>query len=312
MPADQVSTLKKIVIASRPWSFPASTMPVIFGTVLAVTLGAAEFKPLLFVMSLIGMILMHSGANVLSDVNDWKQGLDTEITPVSGAIVRGYFNTKQGLMLGLAMMGIGCGIGLALVYLVGIPILIIGIVGVAFGAFYSAPPFALKYHALGDFAVFMDFGILGSLGAWTVQTGHMSAVAAVWAIPMAMLVVGILHANNWRDMLSDTGGGIKTVASLLGDRNSLSYYGFLVFGPFVLVLGIIAATNLLAFQVKMPLTCLLVLFALPTALKLWKRGCARAESANPVDFILLDKGTADLNLVFGLLYTISLLLGKLL
>ncbi len=312
MPTEQVSTLKRIVIASRPWSFPASTMPVIFGTVLAVTVGHAVFNPLFFLMSLIGMVVLHSGANVLSDVNDFKNGLDTEITPVSGAIVRGYFSPKQGLVIGAIMMAIGCGIGLTLVYFVGMPILLIGIVGVIFGLFYSAPPFAFKYHAMGDFAVFMDFGILGSLGAWTVQTGHLSAEPAIWAVPMALLVIGILHANNWRDMLSDTDGGIKTVASLLGDRKSLYYYGFLIFGPFVIVPSIVAVTHLMHTSMQLPLTSLVVLLALPTAWRLWKRGCIRAESADPVSFILLDKGTADLNLIFGCLYTGSLLLGKLL
>jgi len=310
MPTEQVSTLKKIVIASRPWSFPASTMPVIFGTVLAVTIGHSAFNPLFFVMSLIGMVILHAGANVLSDVNDFKNGLDTEITPVSGAIVREYFSPKQGLILGATMMAVGCGIGLALVYFVGMPILLIGLVGVAIGGFYSAPPFALKYHAMGDFAVFMDFGILGSLGAWTVQTGHLAAEPAIWAIPMALLVIGILHANNWRDMLGDTDGGIKTVASLLGDQNSLYYYGFLIFGPFAIVIGIIAFTHLMHSTMQLPLTSLLVLLALPSAWRLWKRGCIRAESTDPVSFILLDKGTADLNLIFGCLYTASLLLGK--
>ena len=43
------SFFKKWWISSRPFSFPASTMPVIFGTVLAYVYGGYEFKPVLFI-----------------------------------------------------------------------------------------------------------------------------------------------------------------------------------------------------------------------------------------------------------------------
>lgn len=311
MPTGQVSMIRRLFIAGRPWSFPASTIPVLFGAVLAVTAGGAEFKPVLFAMSFIAMVLLHAGSNVINDIVDWNKGLDVEVTPVSGAIIRGYFNTRNGILVALAMMAMGCGIGLILAYLVGISILIIGVVGVAFGVFYSVTPLALKYRALGDLSVFMDFGILGSLGSWTVQTGHMSPIAAVLAIPLAMLVVGILHANNWRDISGDTGGGIKTIASILGDKLSLYYYGLLIFGPFVFVIGTVISTHIISGGFQIPFTSLIILLALPAAIKLWKRALMRAESVNPEEFILLDKGTAELNLIFGLLYTASLILGKL-
>ena len=39
------------------------------------------------------------------------------------------------------------------------------------------------------------------LGAWVVQTRSFSWIPVLWTVPMSMLVIGILHANNWRDIL---------------------------------------------------------------------------------------------------------------
>jgi 1,4-dihydroxy-2-naphthoate octaprenyltransferase len=76
------STLKKWIIAARPWSFPASTMPVGFGTALAVVVGGARFSLLLALWAISTMVVYHAAANMLSDVYDFLHGLDRELTPV--------------------------------------------------------------------------------------------------------------------------------------------------------------------------------------------------------------------------------------
>ena len=136
-----------------------------------------------------------------------------------------------------------------------------------------------------------------------MQTGSHSLIPAVWAIPMSLLVMGILHSNNWRDIKSDTDGGIRTVANLMGDRASQTYYGVLIFGPFAVVLAIMGASWLFGLGPRMPLTFLITLLALPLAIGLMKKGRARHDATNPLDFLALDGATAQLNLVFGLLCT---------
>jgi 1,4-dihydroxy-2-naphthoate octaprenyltransferase len=82
------------------------------------------------------------------------------------------------------------------------------------------------------------------------------------------ILFGILHANNWRDIQNDTGGGIRTMASLLGDRRSEGYYAFLLFAPFALILRFISVSRVVGIDPKMPVTFLVTLLALPLALKL--------------------------------------------
>lgn len=294
------SRLRKWLIAARPWSWPASTMPVVFGTSLAVVIGGARLSVLYFLWAMATMVVLHSAANMLSDVYDFRRGLDKDVTPVSGAIVRGWLTDRQVQAGAAALFGLGSLSGLLLALTTSPALLIVGGAGVAVGACYTL----LKARALGDLAVFLDFGILGSLGAWIVQAKKVSWIPAVWAVPMAMLVSAILHANNWRDTLSDREQRVNTVAGLLGDRGSFIYYGALIFGGFLIDPVLIFVPRLAGGRMTpMPWTFLVVFLALPSALNLWGRAVRRRAPRRPMDFIILDGATANHNLVFGLLST---------
>ncbi|MCX6235332.1 MAG: 1,4-dihydroxy-2-naphthoate octaprenyltransferase [Bacteroidetes bacterium] len=308
MNALNTPTLKKWWISIRPFAMPASTMPVIFGTVLAALYGNYPFRPGVFVLALLGMVILHSAANILSDITDYRKGLDTVPTPVSGGIVRGILSPMEAKRVSILLFVTGTIIGLILTWLSGYFLLVIGITGLIIGIFYTlGDKIALKYHAFGDFAVFMNFGILGSLGAWYVQSSTFSWIPALWAVPMALLVIAILHANNWRDIASDNQGKIFTVASLLGDKGSLRYYAFLIFGPFIIIYGFIFIPRLISPNIPaMPLPFIIVIFALPLAIILWRKALSRFHPKKPMDFITLDGATATLNLAFGILCTLSL------
>ncbi|MGB9763747.1 MAG: prenyltransferase [Candidatus Saccharicenans sp.] len=290
--------LRKWFIAARPWALPASTIPVLLGSSLAATVGWVKLNFWLLLLSLTGMAILHTAANMLSDVMDWRRGLDREATPVSGAIVRGILADKQVLIGSLVLFTAGVAIGLWLVYLRGILILYLGAAGVVLGAAYPW----LKAVALGDLVVFVNFGLLGSLGAWVVQTGQFSWLPVIWAVPQGMLVVAILHANNWRDASQDREKKVVTVASLLGDRLSLVYYANLIFGSLVLVVAFVLVPRIFGFDFpSLPLSMLIVVLALPGALKLWKKARRRKEKEYRLDFLTLDGATALYNLFFGLL-----------
>jgi 1,4-dihydroxy-2-naphthoate polyprenyltransferase len=300
-PGHQPSTITVCLTAGRAWALPASTMSVAFGTVLAVTIGGAAFDLGLFLLAFVSMALLQVGANMLNDVYDYRNGLDTQVNPASGAVVRGWISPRRALAGAALCILIGSALGFYIVSRVGLSILGLGAVGVLCGILYTWGPWPLKYHALGDLAVFLNFGVLGALGAWTVQTGHLSWVPAVWAVPMSLLVIAILHSNNWRDIASDTGGKIRTVASCLGDARSHTYQRALLFGPFLIIAGLVLLTHVTALSPPMPWTFLITLLALPLALRLVRTGAGRHEPQKSQAFAALDGATAQLNLLFGLL-----------
>jgi 1,4-dihydroxy-2-naphthoate octaprenyltransferase len=306
----KVSFFKKWWVSARPFSFPASTMPVIFGTALAYVYGGHAFKPILFVLSFLGMVVLHSGANILSDIFDYEKGLDKVPAPTSGGVVRGFISVREAWIGSVTMLLVGTIIGLYLTWVSGPWLLAIGILGLLIGTFYTShTTINMKYHGLGDLAVFLDFGILGSLGAYYVQSSQLSWIPVLWAVPMSMLVIAILHANNWRDIQSDKEIKIFTIASLLGDKRSLRYYGVMIYGPFALVLLLILVPFFLfPGMTAMPFTFLITMAALPLALRLWKKALNRSNPSQPLDFIALDGATAQLNLLFGSLCTLALIL----
>jgi 1,4-dihydroxy-2-naphthoate octaprenyltransferase len=300
---ERVTRLKKWLIAGRPWALPASTMPVLFGTSLAVVIGGAGLDVPAFLAALLAMMTLHTAANMLSDVFDFKRGLDRDVTPVSGAIVRGWLSPKQVAAGSIFLFAFGSVLGIVLVLRTGAVVFWIGAAGVAVGVSYGF----LKSRALGDLAVFLNFGILGSLGAWVIQTKTFSWLPVVWAVPMAMLVISILHANNWRDIVTDSGKKVFTMACLLRDRGSLVYYGMLLFGSMTLVILYVCVPRVAAFELPaLPPTFLIVFIALPRAFGLWKRALERHAPQQPMDFAVLDGATAAYNLLFGLLCTAAL------
>ncbi|MCX7974011.1 MAG: prenyltransferase [Candidatus Aminicenantes bacterium] len=294
---------KKWLIAARPWALPASIIPVCLGTLLALIPPPPPFHFWRFLLALLAMVFLHFAANMRSDVSDFKLGLDKEVTPVSGAIVRGWLSSDQVLKAAIFLFIMGCLIGLILVTLTGPALLIIGFIGVLIGASY---PY-LKARALGDLAVFLNFGVLGSLGAWFVQTEKFSLWPGLWAIPQALLVVAILHANNWRDIVTDKEKKVFTVASLLGDRGSMIYYTFLIFLPFFLVMFyVFGPRKIMAIFPPLPYSFLLVFLSLPAAFLLWQRAKNRHHPRRPLDFIILDGATSQFNWLFGFLSLVGL------
>lgn len=290
-------------VAIRPFALPASTMPVMFGGLLAAIMTRIPLHIPHFFCALLAMILLHSGANILSDVSDFRRGLDREPTPVSGAVVRGILTPRQALGGAVVFFVAGILPGLWLAWRTTWLLLPVGAAGVAIGFFYTRGRFlALKYHALGDAAVMTAFGLLGALGAWMVQTGVFAWTPLVYSLPMALLVVAILHANNWRDIPSDRACGISTPAMLLGDRGSMRYFHALVGLPFLLVpLFVILPRWFPPALSPLPTACLVSLAALPEAMRLLDRSRRRHTSTDPLTFVALDGATARLNLVFGLL-----------
>ncbi len=300
--------LKKWFLAVRPFSFPASIMPLLLGTALAGVKGGVKVDLLLFTVALVAMLFLHSATNLLNDYFDYKKKIDRVETPVSGGIMKGLISPADSLRGSIVLYTAGTLLGVYLVSVAGPLLLYIGFAGVAIGVVYTQEKiFSLKYNALGDLAVFLNFGILGTLGAWVIQTGAFSWVPVIWASPIGLLVIAILHANNWRDIEGDRMGNIKTVAMILGDRGSRGYYITLLMAPFLIILFLMMAPFFIDLgEFAMPMSFGLVFLAFPSAISLIKKTESRFTAGSIMEFISLDGSTARFNTIFGLLCLASL------
>ncbi len=280
--------------ATRAFSLPASVVPVLLGTVLAVRgyggAAPAEFDLLTFLLVLLGAMLAHIGANVLNDYFDFATGVDTRPEHGSGVLTRGEMTSRQVVRFALVLFFGAALCGLFLLrahFSVVLPLALIG-----FGSAVLYPAY-LKRFGLGDVLIVIAFGLGITLGAYGVQVDDWSWTAVLWvalySVPICLLVDAILHANNLRDAEDDRAARVRTLATALSPRAGQMWQRVLLFGPVLFVLAGVALRGL-------PVWSLATILALPLLLR-----AARTGSV---------EGTAQAHLLFGLLYTAAFLLPR--
>lgn len=116
--------------------------------------------------------------------------------------------------------------GLVVALPIGVPLLTVSAAGVALALFYTADPLSLKYMGLGDICIFFAFGPLLMCGMSMAATASPTpdALVVLMSIPMGLLTVAIVHANNTRDISSDRAAGAHTLAMSLGFERSRVVY----------------------------------------------------------------------------------------
>lgn len=291
--------------AVRPFAYSASVSAVLLGTAIAFYEGIA-IDWIRFVFTLAGVICFHTAANLLNDRYDFERGLDREVLPMSGAVVRRWLTPVQVSRAAAVLLILGMLIGLFLFRQTGWPVLVLGLAGTLLVLGYTRSGVCLKYAALGDLTIFISFGLLPVFGAFWVQAQRFSLMPVLWSIPLAAYTVAILHANNWHDRQTDPEKGCRTVASVLGEKGSAVYYQFLVLGPHAwIVIAVTAGFVFRPFQTG-PYSLVLCLLVLPRAIHLSRIN----RSSQPASFQMLDGLTARMQTGFGSLLTAAFLIGR--
>ena len=284
---------KAWLLATRPWSFPASAMPVL-ATLAYLFWRGHEINWLTGVWALVNIIVFHAAGNTWSDYYDYKRGVDREDTIGGMSIVSGEFQACEIKKLAWILLVIAVVAGVGLMLLAGLPVLYFGLAGCALIVLYPW----LKYHALGDLDIFLTYSVLPILGTSYVATGALNYETLWLMLPIGLITVGILHVNNTRDIEQDSRAGIKTFAMLVGKRVSVVLYIAELMLPFVCVL---VATIYGA----MPWWSLVVLVALKPALDNC-RAMLKLPAEGMKALIGVDEKTAQLQLMFSLLLSLSL------
>jgi 1,4-dihydroxy-2-naphthoate polyprenyltransferase len=276
----------------RPFAYSASAVPVAAGGALALVDG--KFDAGLFVLALCGGVFLHSGTNIVNEIYDVRQGVDTITSPrASHAILTGRITEHRAYVVAFAFFALATALGLALAYARGWPIIALGAVGLAGGYFYTAPPFQYKYRALGVPLVFLLMGPLMTVGGYFATSGAWSMASLALSIPVGLLVAAILHGNEWRDIGEDTRAGIVTLSARIGREAAHVGYIGLVLGAYM-TLGLGAAVG------AIPSFSLLAILSLPLLAQV-VRSAELGASGQVRAITWLDIQTARLHLVFGAL-----------
>ena len=286
--------------AIRPFSFTASIVPVLLGAALGVYYDLNVIWTILPLV-ITAALLLHTGTNLMNDYFDFKHQIDKDYTfGSSGVLTNMLLTPKKVFIASIIAFAAASAIGIILIAFRGTPMLIIGVIGLAGGIFYTAKPINYKYFAVGDILVFILMGPLMVIGSFLALTGkYMNSVLFI-SLPIGFLVAAILHANNLRDITHDKKANIKTLAMILGRKNAILTYHILIAAAF-LTAAVMLITKTL------PLWSIIVFLSTPIAIRNTK-SASNAQPDNPQSIAALDVQTAQLHLTFGILLIISLII----
>ncbi|MEY8605017.1 1,4-dihydroxy-2-naphthoate octaprenyltransferase [Muribaculum intestinale] len=216
-------TLKPWIEAMRLRTLPVSAAGVL--TAIGYNVGDGTFKAAPAALCMIFALLAQVASNFANEYYDYRDGLDRagrdgprrgvtegDITP--GAMLRATYAT----------LGMACCVGLSLLWWGGWWLLIAGIV-IALGAMaYSAGPYPLSRHGLGEVAVIIFFGVIPVNLTYYVQSGYFAWPVGIASAAIGLMGANVLLVNNYRDADDDASVGKRTLAVIMGRGFAYSLY----------------------------------------------------------------------------------------
>ena len=247
--------IKGLAITRMPFT-SASILPILAVGAYFAGVGDGLFNILNFVLCILGVLIAHLSVNVLNDYFDYKDGTDEEnndyFQQVSGgsrAIELGLITLAGTKRLGIILTIVALLIGGVILFSTNPAnvdaVLMITLIGLFLGYFYTAPPLRLvARRGLGELTIFLTFGPLITLGtAFAIFNGDLSMAqehlmnCLYIGIPMGLLTTNILLINEFPDMKSDTKTNKNHLVVTFGKKASRWIY--------LLILGLTAYTTLM-------------------------------------------------------------------
>jgi 1,4-dihydroxy-2-naphthoate octaprenyltransferase len=267
-----MGSLKIWLLETRP-QFLLLTPVCVFTGIAASIYQGYPFNVLYFVLAFVGASFAHVSVNVLNDYFDYKSGIDLKVkrTPFSGGsgiLPSRLLGPRKVFLLGAGSLCLVVAIGIYFLWVYGLSMLPIGLLGVALIFLYT--PYITKLPGITELVgPGLGFGLM-VLGTYFTQAGAYSAIAAVVTAVAGLLVANLLLLNEFPDVEADTSAGRRHIPIVLGREKAAKVYCLLI----ALAYGSIIAG---AVAKILPLLALLGLATLPLGIKAMK-GALRYHS----------------------------------
>ena len=226
--------------ALRLRTLPLALSSIIVGGFLSFFDGRFNF--LVTLLAVITTTFLQILSNLANDYGDFKSGADNdnrigpERTMQGGkisppAMIRGIIITSiLSLVFGIWLIYEGTK-SLSLFF--GLIFFILGLCAMAAAIKYTVGKKAFGYFGLGDFFVFIFFGLTGVLGTYFLNTHFLRIEILLPAISIGFLSAGVLNLNNMRDRENDKISSKNTLVVKLGIKTAKYYHAFLILGALV-------------------------------------------------------------------------------
>ncbi|MCD4773376.1 MAG: 1,4-dihydroxy-2-naphthoate polyprenyltransferase [Bacteroidales bacterium] len=232
--------IKHWIQALRLRTLPLALSSIIVGGCLAFFDG--KFNFLVTLLAVITTTFLQILSNLANDYGDFKSGADNKnrIGPErtlqggkisSSAMIKGIIITSiLSLVFGIWLIYEGTK---SLSFSFGILFFVIGLGAMAAAIKYTVGKKAYGYFGLGDFFVFIFFGLTGVLGTYFLNTHFLRIEILLPAISIGFLSAGVLNLNNMRDRENDKISGKNTLVVKFGIKTAKYYHAFLILGALV-------------------------------------------------------------------------------
>jgi len=279
--------MNKWILGARLRTLPAAIAPVVVATALA----GSDWNWFRSVLALKVGVWLQIGVNYANDYSDGVKGSDDNRIGPTRLVASGLATSAQVKRAAFISFGFASIAGLWLSLLTSPWLILIGIAAIAAAWGYTGGKNPYGYSGWGEVSVFVFFGLIATIGTYYTQTGEITALSILCAIPMGSLSCAILAVNNIRDRAQDELVGKRTLAVRLGDAKARK--GFVV-------LLVIAHLSALATFVPWSI---LTLAVLPLTISISR---AVMSGASGAELIPLLGRTGKLQMFFGALFAIAL------
>lgn len=283
------------LLAARPKTLAAGSVPVLVASGLAVHFGRFQWIPAL--LCLLFALLAQIASNFSNDYFDYIKKTDNEhrLGPAR-AVASGWIAPRHMLIGTLVVISLACLFGLGLVYFGGWEMILVGVCCVLALLAYTAGPWPLAYNGLGDLFVLTFFGFVAVVFSFYLQTLTFEPLVFLAGAMVGLPAVNILVLNNYRDRENDKACRKRTTIVLFGEF--FGRYFYLLNGILAVLLG------LFFWKEAVWAAVLPFLYLIPHYLT-WRKMC-RIREGKTLNALLGE--TARNLLIIGLLLTIGLLL----
>jgi 1,4-dihydroxy-2-naphthoate octaprenyltransferase len=279
--------MNKWVLGARVRTLPAAIAPVVVASALA----GSDFNWFRAALALKVGVWLQIGVNYANDYSDGIKGTDENRVGPTRLVASGLASAKAVKSAAFISFAIASVAGLWLSLLTSPLLIPIGILAIAAAWGYTGGKNPYGYSGLGEVSVFTFFGLVATIGTYYAQTGKITALSFIVAIPMGALSCSILEINNIRDRPHDELVGKRTLAVRLGDVNVRR--GFVS----LLVLAHVAAVATL-----IP-TAMLTLLVAPMSYSISKLVLSGVSGK---DLIPVLGRTGKLQLMFAIVFALAL------
>lgn len=196
-------------------TLPVSLAGVATGAALGLLHGCFRAAPV--VICFIFALLAQIASNFANEYFDYRDGLDRpgREGPRRG-VTEGDITPRAMKRAAIATLAVAALLGLTLLMWGGWWIIIAGIAIVLGALAYSAGPYPLSRHGLGEVAVVIFFGVAPVTLTYYLQSGDCPAGVWLASVGMGLLGANVLVVNNYRDRADDAAVGKHTLAVIFG------------------------------------------------------------------------------------------------